>query len=711
MKPILLSIFCGLILMQSNVFPQDRTNQDVSVDVPNAKRISKVLEIHGDKRSDDYYWMRDRENPEVIDYLNAENAYLEKMLAPTESLQQTLYNEMVGRIKETDTSAPYQHKGFQYYSRTEQGKQYRIYCRKAIETEEPKEQIMLDVNKLAEGHSFCSLRSISISPNQNMVAYAIDTVGRRKYTVHFKDLTTGNTLAEKIVDVTGNMAWANDNKHLFYTRQDPGTLRAYQIYRHELGTDPANDTLVFEESDEEFSCFVFASRSRDYIIIGSTQTLSTEYRIIDANHPTNDSVVFLPRSENHEYSIDHINNRFFVRTNWNAKNFRLMETGEAGSDKSNWKEVIEHRDDVFFESYELYDNYLAVEERSNGLTEIKIRKWDDEEFQKLDTGEEVYVASIQSTPDTTTPWFRYSYESMTTPSSVRELNVETGDSKFIWQLAVLGGFDRDKYRAKRIWAIARDGEKVPVSLVHHVDTKLDGTAPCLLYAYGSYGSSMDPGFSSTRLSLLDRGFVYAIAHIRGGQEMGRRWYEDGKLLKKINTFTDFIDSGIHLVNEKICDPKRLYARGGSAGGLLIGAVINMRPDLFHGVIADVPFVDVVTTMLDESIPLTTSEYDEWGNPNDPEYYRYMLSYSPYDNVEAKEYPNMLVTSGLHDSQVQYWEPTKWVAKLRAKKTGDNMLVLKTNMEAGHGGASGRYDRFKEVALRYAFLLHLAELSN
>ena len=690
----------------------NKISQTRTLDAPVAKKKSKVLEIHGDKRTDDYYWMRERDNPEVIDYLNAENAYLKEMLKPTETLQKKLFDEMVGRIKETETFASYKYKGFKYYSRTEKGKQYRIYCRTKLEPlNESAEQVILDVNQLAEGAAFCSVRTLSTSPNQNLLAYAVDTIGRRKYTIRIKDLSTGETLDDKIVDVTGNMAWAQDNQHIFYTRQDPETLRAFQIYLHKLGTDPAKDKLVFEEKDEEFSCFVYRSRSRKYIIIGSQQTLSSEYRIIDANAPDSEPVIFLPREENHEYSIDHINGKFFVRTNWKAKNFRLMKSAKAGEHKDQWKEIIGNRDEVLLQSFELFDDYLAVEERSNGLTEIRYRNWSETKYHKIETGEEVYLASINATPDTSTSWFRFSYESMTTPMSVREFNLENNESRIVWQTTVLGGFDSENYRSKRMWATARDGTKVPISLVHHVNTKLDGSAPCFLYGYGSYGSSEEPDFASTRLNLIDRGFVYAIAHIRGGEEMGRHWYEDGKLFKKKNTFSDFIDAGEHLIQQKICDPKRLYARGGSAGGLLIGAVINMRPDLFHGVIADVPFVDVVTTMLDETIPLTTSEYDEWGNPNEADYYRYMLSYSPYDNVEVKEYPHMLVTSGLHDSQVQYWEPTKWVAKLRAFKTDNNLLLLKTNMKAGHGGASGRYDRFKELAVRHAFILYLAGISH
>jgi oligopeptidase B len=709
----IVAIASEFVFMQEPVISQDSVHQANDAEAPVAKKIPHTLEIHGDKRIDNYYWMRDRNDPKVIEYITAENSYMEQMLAPTNPLQEKLFNETVARIKETDQSAPYEYKGFRYYSRTEEGKQYRIYCRTQLgdSVSTPDEQVMLDVNERAKDQTYCMVQTVSISPDQNILVYSIDTVGRRKYALEFKNLQTGEMLSDTIEDVTGNLAWANDSRHLFYTRQDPQTLRAFQIYRHELGTEAAADVLVFEETDEQYHCYVGLSRSKQFIIIGSAQTLSTEFRVIDANNPTTQPVVFFPRQSNHEYTIDHINDTFYIRTNWNARNFRLMQSNKPGTAKESWIEVLGNRDDVFLNSFELYDQFLAVEERSKGMINVNFRKWDQSDFVSPKMPEDVYLVEINATPDTSAHWLRYSYESMTTPHSIRELNIQSGEERIIKKEQVLGGFDPENYRSKRLWINARDGVQVPVSIVYHASTALDGTAPCLLHGYGSYGHNTDPDFSIPRLNLLDRGFVYAIAHIRGGQEMGRYWYDDGKLLKKKNTFTDFIDAADYLVNEKICDPKRLYASGGSAGGLLMGAIVNMRPELFHGVIADVPFVDVVTTMLDETIPLTTSEYDEWGNPNEPVAYQNMLSYSPYDNVSAKPYPNMLVIFGLHDSQVQYWEPTKWVAKLRALKTDDNLLLLKTHMEAGHSGVSGRYDRFREIAFRHAFLLHLAGIDE
>lgn len=668
----------------------------------------KQLETHGIQRIDNYYWLRERENPEVISYLNAENAYTHAMLADVKSLEDDLFDEIKSRIKQDDSSVPYRDNGFIYYTRFEEGKQYPIYCRKRDKNDSA-EQIMLDVNELAEGHSFCNVSGLQVSPDNNLASFAVDFTGRRKYNLRFKNLTTGQLLEEEIENVTGGSVWATDNKTVFYTRKDPVTLRAYLIVRHELGTPTSDDVVVFEEEDEEFACGVARSRSRDYIFIRSRQTLSTEVRYLAADDPTGEFKVFSPRQKNHEYSIDHLGDKFYIRSNLEAKNFRLLTSGLNRHEQSQWKELIPHRDDVFLQGYSLFRDYLVLSERKNGLVQLRIMGQGKDYYLPFD--EPAYVAGATPTPDPDTTKLRYIYTSLTTPNSTLEFDMDRQQKELLKQQEVLGDFDSKNYRTERLWATVRDGVKVPVSVVYHKDTKIDGTAPCLEYGYGSYGASMDPRFNSANLSLLDRGFVYAIAHIRGGQEMGREWYENGKLLNKMNTFNDFIDVGKFLIQQKYAARDQLYCRGGSAGGLLIGAVINQAPELYRGAIADVPFVDVVTTMLDDSIPLTTFEYDEWGNPNDKKYFQYMLSYSPYDQVKPAKYPHLLVTTGLHDSQVQYFEPAKWVAKMRTLKQGENLLLLKTNMEAGHGGASGRFDRFKETATRYAFLLKLADKVN
>jgi len=680
--------------------------QDSDVQPPVAAVKPMVLENHGIKRTDNYFWLRERENQEVIDYLNAENAYADSVLADIKPLEESLFEEIKGRIKQDDASVPYTDRGYVYYTRFEEGKQYPIYCRKKDE-EGSTESVMLDVNKLAEGKSFCSVSGVRISPNNNLLAFGVDFTGRRKYNLRFKDLTTGKLLEDQVENVTGGCVWANDSQTIFFTRKDPQTLRAYLIVRHKIGTPATDDVEVFEEKDEEFSCGVGKSRSRKYIFIFSQQTLSTETRYLNADDPTGDFKVFHPREPKHEYSVDHLGDQFFIYSNENATNFKLMTAAEDAHEKANWKQKIAHRDDVYLEGFSLFDDYLVISERENGLVQLRIQSNDGSSDEYMPFDEAAYVANATPTPEPSTTKLRYRYTSLTTPSSTLEYDMATKKKTLLKETEVLGGFDKSDYRTERVWATARDGVKVPVSIVYHKDTKLDGTAPCLEYGYGSYGASMDPRFSSANLSLLNRGFVYAIAHIRGGQEMGRQWYEDGKLLKKMNTFNDFIDVGKFLIEKKYADPDRLYCRGGSAGGLLVGAVINLEPELYHGAIADVPFVDVVTTMLDDTIPLTTFEYDEWGNPNDKEYFDYMLSYSPYDQVTSANYPNLLVTTGLHDSQVQYWEPAKWVAKLRVMKQGDNMLLMKTNMDAGHGGASGRFDRLKLVATRFAFLMKLA----
>jgi oligopeptidase B len=670
--------------------------------------VPTELEAYGHVRTDNYYWLNQRDDPEVIAYLEAENAYTDALMTHTDVLQETLFQEIKGRIKQTDVSVPYRIADHVYYTRYEDGKEYPIHCRRVRSPEAP-EQVMLDVNTMAQGHEFFSVGQYAVSSDQDLLAYPVDAVGRRIYTIYVKDLSTGTVLPDVIPDVTPNLAWAEDNKTLFYTKQDPVTLRWYQVYRHVLGTDPAQDELVYEETDETFGCGVLKTKSKRYIVIASEQTLSSEYRYLEADNPGGPFKVFLPRERDHEYAIDHYGDHFYIRTNDQAKNFRLMRTPIGETYKDRWSEVVPHRDDVLLEGFELFDDHLVVIERKAGLIEMCIRPWSGEGEHYLDFGEPAYLAYASDNHELDTSVLRYTYTSLTTPKSVYDYDMVSREKTMLKQEEVLGGFQSSDYRTERLSATAADGTQVPISIVLRKGTRRDGSNPLLLYGYGSYGYSMDAAFSAERVSLLDRGFVYAIAHIRGGQEMGRWWYEGGKLLEKKNTFTDFVACAQHLVSERYTSPDRLFAMGGSAGGLLMGAVLNMSPDLWKGIVASVPFVDVVTTMLDESIPLTTSEYDEWGNPNDKTYYDYMLSYSPYDNVEAKEYPNVLVITSLHDSQVQYWEPAKWVAKLRANKTDQNRLLLRTKMEAGHGGVSGRYKRYKETAFVYAFLLDLMGL--
>jgi oligopeptidase B len=677
---------------------------------PVAEKIPKELTIHGDTRIDNYYWLNERDNPKVIDYLKAENEYKDAVMKHTEPLQKKLYEEIVGRIKKTDMSVPYKERGYYYYSRYEGGGEYPIYCRKKG-TMEAEEEILLNVNEMAKGHAYYHVAGFSVSTDNNLIAFGVDTVSRRKYTIHFKNLKTGEILHDEIPVTSGRAAWANDNKTVFYTLKDDETLRSYKIMKHILGTDPSSDKEVFEEKDVTFSTYVYKSRSKKYLIIGSSSTLSDEYRFLDADNPGGKLKIIQPREKDLLYDIAHYKDKFYIRTNYKAKNFRLMETPINKTAKENWKEIIPHRDDVLLQELEVFKDFLVVNERIKGLPNLRIMRWDKKGEHYLDFGEETYSAYISKNPEFDTDLLRYEYSSMTTPESVFDYNMNTKEKTLLKQEEVLGDFDPNNYHAERLYATARDGTKVPISLVYQKGLKKNGDNPLLLYGYGSYGYSTSASFRSDRLSLLDRGFVYAIAHIRGGQEMGRYWYEEGKLFKKKNTFTDFIDCAEHLITEKFTNPDKLFAQGGSAGGLLIGAVVNMRPDLFKGVIAAVPWVDVVTTMLEPDIPLTTSEYDEWGDPNKKEYYDYMLSYSPYDNVEAKDYPAMLVTTGLHDSQVQYFEPAKWAAKLRALKTDNNILILDTDMESGHGGASGRFRRYKRTALQYAFILDLVGIKS
>lgn len=676
---------------------------------PICEKNAKELSIHGDTRIDNYYWLNDRENQKTIDYLNAENTYTDSILGHTKAFQEKLYEEMVGRIKKDDQSVPYKNNGYWYYTRYEKGGEYPIYCRKK-ESLDSEEEIMLNVNEMAEGHEFYQVGGLSVSQNNKMISFGVDTVSRRKYTIHFKNLETGEILNQTIENTTGYAPWANDNKTIFYTSKDEETLRSDRIFRYNL--DKKVKEEVYHEADETYVCFVYKSKSKKFIIIGSSSTLSTEYRVLNANTPDSDFQVFEPRGKKHEYNISHFNDKFYIITNWEAKNFRLMETPDDQLEKENWKEVIAHREDVLLENIEIFKNHLVVDERKNGLTQLRIINQTDQSEHYMDFGEEVYTGYISTNPEFDTEILRYGYSSMTTPNSTFDYDMNAKTKKLLKQQAVLDdNFKPENYEAKRLYATADDGTKIPISLVYKKGMELNGENPLLLYGYGSYGATIDPYFSSTRLTLLDRGFVFAIAHIRGGKLMGEHWYEDGKMFKKKNTFTDFIDCGEFLIEQKYTSSNHLYALGGSAGGLLMGAIINIKPELFNGVIAAVPFVDVVTTMLDETIPLTTGEFDEWGNPKNKDSYEYMKSYSPYDNVEAKAYPNLLVTTGLHDSQVQYWEPAKWVAKLREMKTDENALLLHTNMEAGHGGASGRFQRLKETAMEYAFFFDLEGISE
>jgi oligopeptidase B len=695
------------------IHSQNKTNKmSDKLQPPVAKIIPKTLEKHGDKRIDNYYWLNERENPEVIDYLNKENEYYQKSTAHTKPLQDDLFTEMKSRIKEDDSSVPYLYNGYYYITRYETGKDYPIYSRKKG-TLEAQEEILFDCNEMAKGHSYFSLGGLNISEDNKWAAFGVDLVSRRQYTIQIKNLETGEILPVKLENTTGGSTWAGDNKTLFYTRNDLQTLRSDKIYKHTLGTEATADVVVFHEKDDTFGTFVYKEKSKKYLVIGSSSTLTSEYQILEAKNPNGAFRIFQKRTRGLEYSISHFGDSFYIVTNKDkATNFKLMKTPETATSAENWKDLIGHRKDVLLEGIDIFKDYLVVEERSNGLNRIQIRPWNGKEEYYLPFSSETYTAYTTTNVDFDTEILRYGYQSLATPSSIIDFNMRTQEKKVLKEQQVLGGkFDKNNYIEERVWATATDGTKVPISIVYRKGIQKDGNNPLLLYAYGSYGATMDPYFSSTRLSLLDRGFIYAIAHIRGGEDLGREWYENGKLLKKKNTFTDFIDCSKFVISEKYTSPEHLYAEGGSAGGLLMGAIVNMNPELYNGVIAQVPFVDVITTMLDDTIPLTTGEYDEWGNPNEKKYYDYMLSYSPYDQVIAQAYPNMYVSTGLHDSQVQYWEPAKWVAKLRVMKTNDKQLFLDTNMDAGHGGASGRFEALKELAKEFAFLLDLEKIKK
>lgn len=689
---------------------------------PKADKVPKILEEHGNQRVDNYFWMRlsdsqkevekpDAQTQKVVSYLEAENEFLKEGMKHTTDFQKQLYDEITGRLKQDDESVPVRKNGYFYYTRYEKGQNYPYVCREKDE-KGAKEEIMLNGPEMGEGEAYFAIGGTSVSENNKFLAFGVDLVSRRQYTLHFKDLKSGKLLEDKIENTTGSAVWANDNKTIYYVKKDPTTLRSAYVYSHRLGTSTKLDKLVYIEKDETFGCNVWKSKSGDYIMIGSFQTLSSEVRYVDANNPDGEWKVVLSREREHEYSVDHFEDHFYITTNDNAKNFKLVKTPVDATGRENWKEVIAHRNDVLLEDIDVFRNFLVVSERKNGLNALRVIEWKTNNEHYIPFNDPAYMAYTSGNPEFDTEILRYSYTSMTTPRTVYDYNMRTKDQKMMKQQEVMDkNFSSDNYVCERIYATVRDGVKVPVSIVYHKNTKMDGSAPLLLYGYGSYGYSIDPSFSSVRLSLLDRGFVFAIAHIRGSQTMGRQWYEDGKLLKKKNTFYDFIDCGKHLIENNYTSQGHLYAQGGSAGGLLMGSIINMEPNLWNGVIAGVPFVDVVSTMWDESIPLTTGEFDEWGNPKDKEYYDYILSYSPYDNVVKQDYPNLLITTGYWDSQVQYWEPAKWIAKLRDLRTNNNKLYMYCNMDVGHGGASGRFERYKEVALEYAFLLDLEGISE
>ncbi len=680
-----------------------------NISTPVAKKIKTQKSIHGVTLTDNYFWMRERDHKGVLEYLNAENDYKDKMLEHTNDLQKKLFEEIKGRIKKTDMSVPYQKNGYTYYHRFEEGKEYAIYCRKKINTEQ--EEILLDENKLAEGKSYYATSRLIVSPNNKILAFGEDTLSRRIYNIRFINLETGEFYSYEIPNTTGSVAWANDNTTLFYTLKDEKTLRSYKIMRHELGTDPKNDVEIFHEKDETFNTVVYRTKSGRFIMVASYHSVMTEYRFLDTDTPKEYFKIIHERERDHEYSVEHYKDRFFIHTNYDAKNFRLMETLVSQPEKENWKEKIAHRENVLLEGIEIFENHLVLNERINGITEIRIIPKEGEEHY-ISFSEKSHLIYSSTNLEFNTSVLRFGYTSMTTPNSIYDYDMDEKEKKLLKQQEVISDtFKADDYLSERIWATAKDGVKIPISMVYKKGFEKNGKAPLLLYAYGSYGYSMDPYFSSVRLSLLDRGFAFAIAHIRGGEEMGRQWYENGKMLNKKNTFEDFISCAEFLQQENYTSKNSLFAMGGSAGGLLMGAVMNMRPELWKGVLAAVPFVDVINTMLDESIPLTTGEFDEWGNPKEEKYFHYIHSYCPYQNVEEKDYPATLVTTGYHDSQVQYWEPAKWVAKLRDKKTDHNPLLFYCNMESGHGGASGRFAPYKETAMQYAFMLDLMGITE
>ncbi len=714
-----ISIIVIVVLILSGCQTPDNTPNKtdlIPISPPDADRKDTILTIHGDDRNDPYYWMRlsddqknaaqpDAHTAKVVSYLESENDFTGKLLEHTEEFQEKLYQEIIGRIKQDDESVPYFKNGYWYYIRYEQGNDYPIHCRKKGKFDAD-EEIMLDVNELAKGHDYYSAAALTVSPDNKLLAFGEDVLSRRVYKIRFKNLETGKFLPDELEGTLASGAWGNDNKSFFYTSKNKISLLSEKIWKHTLDEPQSSDELKYQEKDPSYYIGVYKSKSEKYIVIYNSSTLVSQYHILNADDPNGDFKPFSPRDKAHEYSIQHYEDKFYIVTNLDAPNFRLMETPENATSKENWEEVIAHREDVLLDDIEVFNNFLVIRERSNALTHLKIINQTSKEAHYVDFGEQAYVTYTSNNPEFDTEFLRYGYSSLTTPNSIFDYNMSTKEKELKKQAEVVGGHNPDDYQTERILAEGRDGTKIPISLVYRKGFKKNGKSPLMLYSYGSYGSSTDPWFNSVNLSLLDRGFAYALAHIRGGQEMGRHWYEDGKMFNKKNTFYDFIDCAKFLIDENYTSPDHLYARGGSAGGLLMGAVANMAPELFNGMVAAVPFVDVVTTMLDESIPLTSNEFDEWGNPKKPKEYEYMLSYSPYDNVKDQAYPNMLVTTGFFDSQVQYWEPAKWVAKLRDHNQGNNQILLKTNMKAGHGGASGRYERYREIAFEYSFVLNL-----
>ena len=721
MKKTILIVLC-VPLMFSCGMDEEKNQEENNTNIM-AKKIAKTNIYHTDTIIDNYAWMRlsdkqkesdkpDIQTQDVIKYLNLENDYLKEEMHDTKLFQDNLYKEFVSRVKQDDESVPLSYNGYKYYSKYEKGEDYPCHYRKK-NTDSSNEELILNLPVMSKGSEYFSLGDKSISENNQFLAYSIDLLSRREYTIYIKDLKTGKLLEDKIKNTSGSITWANDNKTIFYTKKDEVTLRSSQIFKHILGTDSSEDILVFEEKDETFSCSIFKTKSRKYLMISSYQTLSTEYQFLDANDPEGVWKVIQPRERNVEYSVSHFDDKFYILTNWEAKNFRLMQTSINSTSKSNWQEVIPHRKDVLLRNIDIFRNYLVLNERNEGLSKTRVINWKDNSEYYITFNDPTYSLYSSSNLEFDTDSFRFVYTSLTTPRSVYDFNMLTKERTLLKQKIVLGGeFDSENYVSERLFALSRDGKtSIPISLVYRKGLKKNGKRPLLLNGYGSYGYSSDPYFSSVRLSLLDRGFTFAIAHIRGGEEMGRDWYEDGKLLKKKNTFYDFIDCAKYLNDSKFTSSDHLYAAGGSAGGLLMGAVMNMEPELFNGIIAGVPFVDVINTMWDETIPLTTSEFDEWGNPKDKEYYNYMKSYSPYDNIMSVNYPNLLITTGYWDSQVQYWEPAKWIAKLRDIRANDNLLLMYCNMDVGHGGSSGRFESLKETALEYSFLFKLENIKE
>ena len=675
---------------------------------PMAKKVDKILKMHDHERNDEFYWLNERDNPEVIDYLNAENDYRDAYMKDYKNLENELFEEIKSRIKEDDISVPYLDNGYYYYTRYEKGKQYPIYCRKKDNLSNP-EEILIDANKMSEGHEYFRVGGIDISPNNKIMAYSVDTVSRRLYTIKFKNLESGEESSHSISNTSGGVTWANDNKTIFYNQKNTNTLRTERVMRHILNSDK-NDEVVFFEGDDEFNLYSYKSKSGKYIMIVSGKTISDEISFLSADSPNEDLKIFQKRIDGLEYSVDHFGDKWYIRTNLNgAQNFKLMQCNEEYTSSKNWKEFIQHSESVLLEGVEVFDDFMVITERENGQRRFNVISNNDGQSHYIDFEEEVFSAYSSVNLEISSTKFRYGYSSMTTPNSTIEYDMNSRKKTILKESEVMGGnFDKNNYESKLVWANARDGKKIPISLVYKKDTYVEGENPLLLYGYGSYGSTNSAGFSSVRLSLLDRGFVYAIAHIRGSQYLGRQWYEDGKMFNKKNTFWDFIDSAKYLGENNYVDKDQIFAMGGSAGGLLMGAVTNMEPEVFKGIIAGVPFVDVVTTMLDETIPLTTFEFDEWGDPKDKDSYFYMLSYSPYDQVEEKDYPAIFITTGYHDSQVQYFEPAKWIARLRDRRTNKEPLLMYCNMDAGHGGASGRFEAYKETAMEYAFLISLTE---